>query len=424
MNIFCLGINHRTAPIEVREKLWFSSAEINAFLQDLRQLVAKECVLISTCNRTELFYSPGEQHGNGSSLWQMLSSRKNASNLIREDNFYSLSSLKAVKHLFNIASGIDSMVLGDVQILGQIKEAFTIAQDGRHTGILLHRLFQTALHVGKRVKVETEISEGAVSISYAAAELASKIFEDLSNHTALLIGTGETGKLTAKHLVSRKVKKLILTNRTRQRADELAIQLGGQAIEFEKFLPELQHVDIMISAVESPQYILSAQDLRQTMKLRGNKPLVVIDIGVPRNIDPAANAIENVFLHDIDALNHIVDNNLARRKSEIPKVQQIVLDELIQFNNWYNSLQVTPTIQELREQFESIREDELKKHLHHFPHETQEELDVLTKRIVNKILHTPMVNLRNGTGEHEEDETRRKVHLIRTLFGLDKKKTE
>ncbi|MBI4546380.1 MAG: glutamyl-tRNA reductase [Ignavibacteriae bacterium] len=424
MNIFCLGINHRTAPIEIREKFWYSSDEIRAFLPVLKQHVAQECVLISTCNRTELYYLPQEQSVYDGSLWQMLASQKNASNVVREENFYSLSSLNAVKHLFNVASGIDSMVLGDVQILGQTKEAFTIAQQSRCTGIFLHRLFQTAFHVGKRVKTETEISEGAVSISYAAAELASKIFEDLSRHTALLIGAGETGKLTAKHLVSRNVKKLIIANRTRQRAEELSAQLGGLVIEFEDMAQQLQHVDIAISSVESHNYILSTHDLHRIMKLRGNKPLFIIDLGVPRNIDPSANAIDNVFLHDIDALNHIVDNNLAHRKAEIPKVQHIVMDELIQFNNWYNSLQVTPTIQELRERFESIRENELKKHRHHFPLETQSELDTLTKRIINKILHTPMVNLRNGTGELEEDETRRKVHIIRTLFGLDKKKTE
>jgi glutamyl-tRNA reductase len=421
MNIHCLGINHRTAAIEIREKLWFSSKEIAPVLAALKEHSMKESVLVSTCNRTELYYVPRDDSANGEQLWKTLARHKGTESSVEEKHFYSLSSTNAVKHIFSVASGIDSMVLGDVQILSQMKEAFTIAQTSQTTGILLNRLFNNAFHVGKRSRTETEIGEGAVSVSYAAAELATKIFEDLSKRTALLIGAGETGKLTAKHLASRELGNLLLANRTMKRAEELVAHLGGRAIEFEKIHAELSHVDIVISSVDATQYILSAADIRKAMKSRGNKPLFIIDIGVPRNIDPSANTIENVFLHDIDALNHIIDQNLAHRKAEIPKIQNIILDETTQFEMWHHSLDVTPTIQQLREQFEEIRHMEVEKHINHFSPDTREEVDLLTKRIINKLLHVPMVNLRNGSGEHTDDETRTKVHILRHLFGLDKK---
>ncbi|MDI6767844.1 MAG: glutamyl-tRNA reductase [Bacteroidota bacterium] len=421
MNIHCLGINHRTAPIDVREKLWFSSNEIPHLLSTLKLMQLKELVLISTCNRTELFYVPQESRTNEEPLWRILANRKGIEDSIEESHFYSLASVYAVKHLYGVASGIDSMVLGDVQILNQMKEAFALARESKTTSLLLNRLFNTAFQVGKRVRTETEISEGAVSISYAAAELASKIFEDLTKHTALLIGAGETGELTAKHLASKNLGNLLITNRTRKRAEELAAALNGRVIDFEKLLTELSHVDIVISSVEAPTYIVSAKDIKQAMKFRANKPLFIIDIGVPRNIDPQANDIDNVFLYDIDALNHIIDNNLARRQAEIPKIQQIIFDELTQYIAWHDSLDVTPTIRQLREQFENIRQEEVKKHIHHFSSDKQEEIEILTKRILNKILHTPMVNLKNGTTQVTDDDARTKIHTLRHLFGLDKK---
>jgi glutamyl-tRNA reductase len=421
MNIFCTGINHRTAPIEVREKLWFSNNEIVSFLDVLKQKNIKEVVLVSTCNRTELYYSYKDELITNDPLWQTIVLQKNATDYIGSDNFYTLSSLNAVKHIFGVASGIDSMVLGDVQILNQMKEAFTIAQENHTAGLLLNRLFNTAFHVGKRARTETEIGDGAVSVSYAAAELASKIFEDMAKRSALLIGAGETGELTAKHLTSRNLGNLVIANRTRSRAVELATKLNGKVVDFDKILSELHHIDIVISSVESPTHVITAKDIRAAMKHRGNRPLFIIDIGVPRNIEHAANDIDNVFLHDIDDLNHIIDTNLSRRNAEIPKIQEIIFSELVRFKSWYDALEVTPTIQQLRDQFETIRSDEVKKHINHFSSDKHEEIEILTKRIVNKILHTPMVNLRNGSGEPSGDETQTKVHILRHLFGLDKK---
>jgi glutamyl-tRNA reductase len=382
--------------------------------------VAMECVLASTCNRTELYYVPRPDSAQGVPVWKIMAGSKKAGAVVNDSHFYSIASLNAVKHLFRVASGIDSMVVGDVQILNQIKDAFAVAQEIGSTGSLLNRLFTSALHVGKRARTETEIGEGAVSVSYAAAELASRIFDDLTKRTALLIGAGDTGKLTAQHLVSKNLGSLLLANRTRERAEELAARLGGRTLEYDQFAEHLASVDIIITAVDASSYILTTKTLRRAMKQRGNKPLFIIDIGVPRNVEPETNTIGNVFLHDIDALTHIVDNNLQRRKNQVLKVEEIILDEVIRFNNWFHSLQVTPTIQELREQFEAIRLSEIEKHLHHFTPEKREEVELLTRRIINKILHTPIVNLKNDASGNSGHSLRERIHLLRQLFGLDR----
>lgn len=424
MNVLCLGINHRTAPIEIREKLWFSVEEVKRFLPSFKEQHAHECVLVSTCNRTELYFAPRSSASGMEGLWQMLADAKQASGNAHQEHFYLLTAANAVKHLYNVASGVDSMVLGDVQILNQIKEAFALAQQEHCVGSVLSRLFTSSLHVGKRTKNETEISEGAVSVSYAAAELASKIFEDLTKRTALLIGAGETGELTAVHLSSRNIGNLWVTNRTRDHAETLAKKLGGSVIDFASMKDAIQKTDILISSVNVSSHVLTAADIRAAMKHRGSRPLVIIDIGVPRNIDPEANRIDNVFLHDIDGLNNIIDRNLSQRKAEIPKVERIVLDEVIAFENWYKSLDVTPTIQELREQFEQIRASEVSKHIGSVPPEAREAVEMMTKRIVNKILHTPMVNLRSGDNDSSGTDALHNVHLIRHLFGLDKRSHE
>lgn len=419
MNIRCIGISHRTAPIEIREKLWFSNQEIPAALKALLAKHAREAVLISTCNRTEFYYIPREDGTNGVPPWHTLAELKRSLKHAAREHFYEYAGPDAVRHLYAVVSGTDSMVLGDVQISGQVKEAFLLAQEEHATGVLLNRLFASALHLGKRARSETEIGEGAVSISYAAAELASKIFEDLSKRAVLLIGAGETGKLTARHLCSRNIGRLLVANRTRRNAEELASQLRGTVIEYERLREEVGIVDIIITAVNASDHILSSSDLQHAMRQRGNKPLFVIDIGVPRNVEPAANTIENVFLHDVDALRNIVDSNLARRQAEIPKVDAIINAELMAFEKWYHSLDASPTIQQLRDQLETIRQEEVSKHIHHFDPVKQEEIELLTRRIINKILHTPITNLKNGT-DHEE-EGRTKIFLIRHLFGLDKK---
>ncbi|HTK82211.1 MAG TPA: glutamyl-tRNA reductase [Bacteroidota bacterium] len=424
MNLSCLGINHRTAPLEVREKVWFSSDENREMIATLKERGISECVLASTCNRTELYVSVDEHSKAPVPSWKDLVALKKSNVEAQDSHFYSIPSLHAARHLFSVASGIDSMVIGDVQILNQIKDGFSLSQELGCTGPLLNRLFAQALHVGKRARTETEIGEGAVSMGYAAAELTSKIFDDLSKRTALLIGAGETGKLTAQHLESRNIGSFVFANRTRTRAEGLARRFGGRVIELQDITTHLNSVDIVISAIDSPEYILTTAQLRHALKQRSNMSLVIIDLGVPRTIDPGANTIGNIFFHDVDTLNHIIDRNLANRVAQIRSVEQIILEELTLFHNWHRSREVTPTIQELSKQFEAIRTSELEKHRHHFSTEKQEELELLTKRIVNKILHTPITNLKNGSNADDAPTVGEKVSLLRHLFGLDRNGTE
>lgn len=417
LNLFSIGVNHRTAPIEVRERLWFSKDEIRGALPLLKKEFLQECVLISTCNRTELYGLPHIETAEIEKLRRFLLAFKHMDSLAGPEHFYSFTGPEAVKQLFRVATGIDSMIPGDVQILGQVKEAYWLAQECNTLGLTTTKLFQTAFHAGKRARTETEISEGAISISFGAVELAGKIFEDLHKKTALLIGAGKTGELTAKHLRSKGIGAIYLTNRTRSRAEELASKFGGIVIEFDEFKGKLKDIDIVISAVASRDFILTADDLSRAMRERRNQPLLIVDIGVPRNIDPTANKIENVFLHDIDALQVIVQRNLQKRMQEIPKVEKIIDEELSRFFQWESSLEVNPTIEQLLSFAEDVRQKEVHKYRHRFQPEELETVHVLTKRIIKKILHRPLVSLKKGSSL-SSDESLRMITSVRKLFGL------
>ncbi len=417
MNLLAIGVSHRTAPIDVRERLWFSEEEVRTALPQLKEKYFRECVLLSTCNRTELYGVVSGNDIDTETIRRYVVDLKQADSYLHSQHFYTYSGRDAARQLFKVSSGIESMMPGDVQILGQVKEAYRLAQECRTIGLASSKLFQNAFHAGKRSRTETEISEGAVSISYGAIELASKIYDDLRKKTALLIGAGKTSELTLKHLRSKGIGNILITNRTQSKADELTGKFGGRVIEFENLKNELRYVDIAISSVTSHGYVLAASDLSRVMKERGNRPLLIIDIGVPRNIDPASNRIENVFLHDIDALQIIVDSNLKKRKGEIQKVEKIVEEELERFLQWQNSLQVNPTIERLQSIVESIRKEEVRKHHHRFRPEEHEILELVTKRIVNKILHAPISNLKNGEGDRDE-ETMKMILAVRKLFGF------
>lgn len=419
LKLRCVGINHRTAPLPVRESMWFSGGELLPALRNIRESYASECFLISTCNRTELYYVPAQSEPD-TPVHHFLAGLKGHTAPPDESHFYTYSGLQPVKHLFKVVSGLDSMVLGDVQITAQVKEAFMTAVDAAAAGTLINKLFTSAMHTGKRVRTETQIGEGAISVSYLAAELATKIFADLSRRTALLIGIGETGKLTAKHLASRALGNLLIANRTISVAERIAPAFDARVVPLENIEAELPGVDIIITAVQTSRPILTREQVAGAMKSRDNRPLIVVDLGVPRNVDPEVHAIDSVFLHDVDALNRIIDQNIAHRLAEVPKAQKILLHELTEFQNWTRSVQLGPTIHDLRERFETIREQEVSRVRHRFDPGEQEQLDILTRRIVNKLLHVPMTNLRNGHGASDSEENSRRISIVRHLFGLDK----
>ncbi|HUI11012.1 MAG TPA: glutamyl-tRNA reductase [Bacteroidota bacterium] len=420
MNLHAIGISHNTAALEIRERMWLSDDEIRAALPRLKS--AKhfdECVLVSTCNRTELYgLSTGEGPDDGT-MTRLLLEAKGTPAEVGPGHFAATRAGRAVQHLFRVAAGIDSMVIGDIQILGQIKDAFALARESGTMGPVLSRLMQATLHVGKRVRTETSICEGAVSVSYAAVELASKIYADLSRKSVLLIGAGETGELTLRHLQGKGIGRVVVANRTREKAEALAGAFGGAVVEYDRLVEALRSVDVVITSVASPSYVVGPDEVHRVMRQRSNNPLFIIDIGVPRNVHPGAGKIDNVFLYDIDALSSIVDRNLEKRKGEIPKVTRIIREELASFFRWQNSLEVGPTIQEFRQQVESIRAEEVRKNVNRFRAEDRELLELVTRRIVNKILHGPTAALKQEaeSGGHA-DALLNRVNVLRELFGL------
>jgi glutamyl-tRNA reductase len=423
VNLVCAGISHNTAPLEIRERLWFSPAEIRAALPRLRPLGFSECVLFSTHNRTELYALSDHEDPQSDVLIDFLRTQKQVKDTIPASHFFTHVSSSAAEHLFRVAAGIDSMIVGDVKVLAQVKEGYTLAQESGTAGFFVDKLFQLAFHVGNRARSESLISEGAISVSDAAVELAQRIFDDLSRKKALIIGTGETVQLTAKHLVEKGIGSLFITNKAAERSETLAKLVGGTAISFDTFCERLSEIDIIISSVQLDRHVLSAKDIRAIDKGRRRGTLFIIDLGVPRTIDPFAKEIEGVFLYDLDSLNIMVSENITRRRNEVPKVQAIIASELAELSQWHSSLEATPTIAALTELIEKIRSEEVAKYLNRFDEKDRELLETISKRIVSKILHAPVVNIRNGNESSLSDRLQ-KISAVRKLFGIDTEQTD
>ncbi len=418
-HIILIGLNHRTAPVEVREKLSFAGKNLEPLNLFLEIPVIREALFLSTCNRVELLLVSREPEA-AVKLSKEAWGRANEIEVsLFEPHLYYFHNEEAVRHLFRVAAGLDSMVLGEPQILGQLKEAYRKAAERRATGVILNRLLHKTFSVAKRIRSETGIGSHAVSVSYAAVELAKKIFGELAGKQAMLIGAGEMAELAAQHLLSQGIKKLIVANRTLSRALELAKQFRGEAISLEELEDYLLKVDIVISSTGAPHYILTADQIKKLMRPRKMRPIFFIDIAVPRDIDPAANEIENVFVYDIDDLKAVVEENLAYRRKEALRAERIIEEEVIKFKNWLEQLKIYPTIVALRQKAEEIRRRELQKTLSHLktrlPPEDQEALEIMTRSLVNKILHDPIIYLKNRY--HKDGQ--QVVDFTRKLFNLD-----
>jgi glutamyl-tRNA reductase len=419
MNILATSINHKTASVELREALHLNSEEIKEYINNAKGNLFTEGLVISTCNRTEIYGVPVNQSAGPRELQNTLMQLKSVSGLT-SDHFQNFLSGNAVKHLFSVAAGIDSLMIGDNQIFKQVKDSFQLAEENHFAGFLMKRIFDSAVKAGKRAISETRISEGAVTVSYAAVQLIEKIFSNLNRRSALIIGAGESGELAAKHLFERGIGKLTVTNRTLERAEKLASSLNAKVLPFNEFKESLHEFDVVLSATSSDNLILTREDILASAKKRGYNPVVLMDIAIPRDIDPDVRNIDSVFYNDIDSLNIIVQQNLSKRKEEIPKVEKIIDEEVLSFLNWYNSLEAAPAIKDLRDYFELIRAEEVDKNKNRFSADDQEKLEIITKRIVNKILHHPTVELKKFTesGMHG-DEAALKISIIRELFGMN-----
>jgi glutamyl-tRNA reductase len=352
--------------------------------------------------------------------------------LLKKDQLFELVSTSVADHLFKVASSVDSLVIGDSQIMHQVKEAYQIAQENQSIGKILNKLCQTALHVGKRSKSETALFEGAVSISYAAVELAIKIFGDLSDKIVLILGAGETAELTAESLIKKRAKKIYFSNRTKDHADELLKKLvnhekiEGEVLDYEHYKEKLNEFDIIISSTASPNFILHYDDYCNVPRRKSGTPVLIVDIAVPRDIDPRIGKYGNIFLKDMDDLNAIVDANFEMRKGEIPGVKKIISEELSHFFSWYYSLQLVPTIKEIENRFEEIRLGEINKNANGFSDKEKEVVENITKNIVQKIVRNTVPHLNEMINESQipSQEIRyNRLGLIRRLFGLESKKT-
>ncbi len=420
MNIVVVGLSHKTATVKIREKVAFSPNNIEKPLRELITLDGIiEGVIVSTCNRVEIYATTRDIAGGIARIKRFMAEYHHLTFEDIEPHLYSYHAEDAIRHVFRVASSLDSMVVGEPQILGQIKTSYGYAAEFKSSGIILNRFLHKAFSVAKRVRTETRIATAAVSVAFAAVELAKKVLGDLSDKTVMLIGAGEMCELAAKHFVNSGAKGVMVTNRTFERAERLAQEFGGVAVPFESFLEQLHLADIVLSSTGAPHCIIVPKDVEEVVKRRRFKPIFFIDIAVPRDIDPKVDGVESAYLFTVDDLQEIVQANLAQRSLEAEKAEEIINQEIVQFHKWLSTLEVTPTIVSLRNHFDEIRRAELEKTISGWkdlPPDAEKRLETLTLAIMNKLLHSPTTLLKQ-TGQGGRVDLY--VDALRQLFGLE-----
>jgi glutamyl-tRNA reductase len=421
MKIINIGMNHETAPVELRECLATdpeNTVRALALMRDLECI--KEGLFISTCNRVEALIATESAKDAEKSVISLMAKLGNMPKESFSSSLYTNEDRDAVMHIFRVASSIDSMIVGEPQILGQIKEAYAEATRQKTSGVILNRLMHRAFHVAKRVRTETEICEAAVSISYAAVELAKKIFRVLEGKKVLLIGAGEMAELAAKHLMAHGVSSMVVANRTFERAVEVAGLFKARPVSFDEIGVQLLEVDIVVTSTASKEYVISYDQVKNSLRKRRNRPLFFIDIAVPRDVEPKINDLENVYVYDIDDLKGIIDINMAQRQQEAVKAERIVQEEAGKFEKWLETLAVVPTIVSLRDKADSIIQAELKKSfsaLCHLTPDQKEAVHTLARSIAEKMMNDPIVFLKKKAGRESLNTY---LDVTRKLFSLDR----
>jgi glutamyl-tRNA reductase len=418
MKVLVLGVTHKTANVEIREKLAFNGPKLDEGVFRLREIPeVREAAVLSTCNRVELYMCVSNVISAVDKIKDFLAEFHGLKRTDFEKSLFAHNGVDAVKHVFRVASSLDSMVLGEPQILGQIKDAFDFALGKKTTGVLLNKLMKKAISTAKRVRTETRIAENAVSISFAAVELAKKIFTNLSGKSFMLLGAGEMAELAARHLVNNGVTDVMVVNRTYERGCELAREFEGKPVRFEDFLREVVHADIIICSTGAPAYVLHKEQMQKVMKERKNRAVFIIDISVPRNIDPEINKIDNVYLYDVDDLQEVVDSNIHGRKREAEKAEKIIDEEVDKFIRWMSSLDSVPTIVALRQKAEEIKREEFEKFRGKFSDMDEAKMkavEYLATAIVNKLIHPPTSALKEDTEDRDE-----LIAMIKKLYGIN-----
>ncbi len=417
MKVLVAGLNHKSADVEVREKLAFTGEKLEQGLGALMALPhVREAMIISTCNRVEIYMGVEDPGEATRQVKHFISDFHSIPEGLLDKALYFHTDSAAVRHIFRVASSLDSMVVGEPQILGQVKESFHLALDKKATGVLMNKLMKKAISVAKRVRTETGVAENAVSISFAAVELARKIFNDLVDKSVLLLGAGEMAELAARHLMNNGVKEIVVANRTLERGCELAQDFKGRAVPFSSFKEEMVHSDIVLCSTGAPNYVVFKQDLHNIMKERKQRPVFLIDISVPRNIDPKINGLENVYLYDVDDLQGVVDSNRHERNKEAQKAEDIIGSEVEVFERWVASLQSIPTVVALRQRAQGISEAELERLFNRLSLDEKQQGAVrqMAQAIVNKLIHSPTAALKEDVEDRDQ-----LIAMIRKLYDLN-----
>ncbi len=418
-DIVLIGINHKTAPVEVRECIAFTEDESATALQALSGKPSiEEVLLFSTCNRVEVLVVTSDKAAAIDATKDYIAEANKIPRVEFEDSLYIHEGDEAVRHIFRVASSLDSMVVGEPQILGQVKDAYRSATEARTSGVILNRLLHRTFFVAKRIRTETGIGDHAVSISYAAVELGRKIFGSLDNKRVLLVGAGEMAELAVEHLIRHRAGKIYVANRTFENGVELARRFNGQPIRFEEITDFLERVDIIISSTGSPDYVIARDQVKGIIRKRRNRPLFFIDIAVPRDIDPLVNRLTNSYVYDIDDLQSVIDDNIEDRQREAIKGERIVDEAVIHFREWYAGLEVVPTIVALRHKLEAIAETEIKKTLqsNKIPETSTEAIETMAAALINKIMHDPVIFLKKDSMPGDKSKY---IDTVRKLFKLD-----
>jgi glutamyl-tRNA reductase len=420
MKIINIGMNHETAPVELRECLAAEPENTVKALSSMRDLTCiGEGIFLSTCNRVETLFT---SETDGEARTSIISLMSRLGNIPEEDflsNLYMFEDRNAVTHIFRVASSLDSMVVGEPQILGQIKDAYATATREKTSGVILNRLMHRAFHVAKRVRTETGVCDAAVSISYAAVERAKKIFHELTGKKVLLIGAGEMAELAAKHLMAQGVISLVVANRTFDRAVQVAEIFKARPVSFEEIGAQLLEADIVVTSTASPEYVITYDQVKKARRKRRNRPLFFLDIAVPRDVEPRVNDLENVYLYDIDDLKGVVQLNITQRQEEAVKAERIIQEEVIKFEKWRKTLAVVPTIVSLKNKAESIIEAELKRSgpaLGELTPAQEETIQALVRSITKKVLNDPILYLKRRAGRSTLDTD---LDVTKKLFNLD-----
>ncbi len=418
MALAVFGINHKHTELDKLEQITFSPDEIPAALSLLFcEDGIEECVIISTCNRMELYTVCQEGFSVQQDLRKFMQHVKPACKEENLDTFYYKEGTEAIEHLFSVCSGLDSLVIGENEISGQIKEAYAVASQHKTNGLMTNKLFHAAFRTTKRVKNETKINTGNCSVGYVAVDMAEEIFPDIQQSKALLIGAGKIGRVVAKNFEKRNVGHLIIANRNLAKAERLAEEVGGTAISLDKIDEYIGKVDIMVSGTDSPEYLLRYEDMKRLISHLPPKPLLMVDIALPRDFDPVIGTLPNVSLKNLYDLKEVVDRNIKKRKQEVPKVHKIIREEIQKFLTWKESLKITATIKALTQHFEDLRLRELEKYEQQFPKEALSQVNAFTKSLTKKYIHLIVSNVKSLHEICELDQ--RQIHIIQHLFDCE-----